>query len=153
MSKNTLEAITSQMHTPTAVLSLLSWLAQVEGQTFSWYTSKKGRTWLTFKHNGTPTYSTSAEYPDDLSDEQTLDTIVMLVSHHLPKVLDIAPPVTTWHSGTPTSAELMQVYGTLRELLPELTARVLVLRREAPLSLKALLDAEGLTLPDTGELT
>jgi len=81
---------------PDFLLSVLSSICQTYGQTFSWYTSSKGRVWLTLKGRDPIIFTTSVECPLDAPIDRTLDALVVLFASHIPKVQQVAPPLVTW---------------------------------------------------------
>lgn len=86
----------TQLMTSEALLSLLAVICGRSGHTFSWYTSKKGRVWLTLKGFYPTVYSTSVESTPSPSYVQTVDALMVLYAHHVPKLRDEDPPLTTW---------------------------------------------------------
>jgi len=113
MVKNTQAGTSGQENTEAFVLGLCSLMCQAEGHTFSWYTSKKGRVWLTFKQNGTLSYSTSVEYDASLSEHKTLDIFALLVSTHIRKLTGRTAAVTTWLGGHHTAEEYAEAWTSL----------------------------------------
>lgn len=78
------------------LLEALSSVVIHEGHTLSWYTSKKGRIWVTLKGFVPTVYSTSIELDTEASqDEQTTAFAVLLYKHYL-KVTQVEPPLSTW---------------------------------------------------------
>lgn len=98
------------------VITALTMICSVYKQTFSWYVSKKGRVWLAFKGHDMTLYSTSAECVSPYTDRGSLDTLSVLLAEHLPKVLQIAPPVTSWHGGSHTPEEVARAWLACEEL-------------------------------------
>lgn len=80
------------------LLSLLSVICSRNGHTFSWYTSKKRRVWLSLKGFRPITYATAVEVPPDVTDEQMFDAIKVLFAAHFPKLMEEVPPLPTWIS-------------------------------------------------------
>jgi hypothetical protein len=62
----------------------------------SWYTSKKGRVWLTVKGWQPVVYSTSVELDTTLPDQEVLDAFNVCLSEHIYKLGQERPPLTTW---------------------------------------------------------
>lgn len=83
---------------PQALLSLMAVICSRNGHTFSWYTSKKSRVWLTIKGFYPALYSTSVEVLSIHTDKLTFDAIIVLMAKHIPKLLQDVPPLTTWHN-------------------------------------------------------
>ncbi len=83
---------------PTAetILSLCACIVTRSGHTLSWYTSRKGRVWITLKGFTPTVYSTSTECVQSVPDSEMLDTFAVLMAHHLPKLQGDVPPLTTW---------------------------------------------------------
>ena len=92
----TKDSITQRQPVPPYVLDVLSSIVVRAGHSLSWYTSKKGRTWLTLKGFQPTVYTTSVEY-DRTNDSVTVDDAFMVLLYkHWPKLLQVAPPLTTW---------------------------------------------------------
>jgi hypothetical protein len=106
MAKNSTPGVTSPVPSFEAVLSLLSVIVTRNGHTFSWYTSKKGRVWATLKGFNPTTYTTSAEAVQNAPDQTTLDTLLVMLKHHIPKLQGIEPPANTWLTTKQVSEEL-----------------------------------------------
>lgn len=96
MPDNSKTRTEGQVPSEKLALNLLSLICTVEGNTFSWYSSKKGRNWLACKSNGTPTYTTSVEYSGTPDSQETLDALAVLMSIHFRKLAQVEPPVPTW---------------------------------------------------------
>ena len=78
------------------VLDALSAVVARSGHSLSWYSSKKGRIWITLKGFQPTIYTTSAECTTMASYRDALDTFVVCIYHHFPKLTQEAPPLTTW---------------------------------------------------------
>lgn len=90
------DSITPRDPIPPHVLDVLSSVVVRAGHSLSWYTSKKGRTWLTLKGFQPTVYTTSVEY-DRSDDTITIDEAFMvLLYRHWPKLTEVTPPLTTW---------------------------------------------------------
>jgi len=102
------------------VITALTMICSVYKQTFSWYVSKKGRVWLAFKGHDVTLYSTSAECVSPYTDRGSLDTLAVVLAQHLPKVLQVAPPITSWHGGSHTPEEVAEEWETCQQLWAQL---------------------------------
>jgi len=96
MTKNTETLPVIQEPGDWTLLSLLAAITNRAGQTFSWYTSKKGRVWATLKGFKPVQFSTSVELLPSFSDEQVFDALKVLYTQHFPKVSLERPPLPTW---------------------------------------------------------
>lgn len=79
-----------------AFIGLLTRICHANQHTFSWYTSKRGRTWISFKGFSPTIYSTAVELPARFSEKHTFDALEVLLAKHLPKLLQEEPPITSW---------------------------------------------------------
>lgn len=96
MPKNTATGKIPPDATLERLLDALSSVVIDEGHTLSWYTSKKGRVWVTLKGFVPTVYSTSMELDTEMSqEEQTTAFAVLLYKHYL-KVTQVEPPLSTW---------------------------------------------------------
>lgn len=120
MTKNKDSRPSGQDATSEALLGLLMAFCSTMGQTFSWYTSRAGRQWLALKSNRPYQYATNVEYQGTTNDKDMLDTFALLYAAHLDKVLEIAPPVSTWISGQRTLTERDDAWTKLEGYYPEL---------------------------------
>lgn len=96
MVKNTPPSTLSQDYHAEAVLSLLAAIVCRNGHSLSWYTSKKGRVWITLVGHSPIRYTTSSECMSSTSDVELLDAMFVMMHHHLPKLMGDAPPLPTW---------------------------------------------------------
>lgn len=119
MSKNTHTDINGQVAHQEAVLSLLTAIVTRAGHSLSWYTSKKGRVWITLKGFSPTPYTTSGETVPNATDEQALDTFEVLIAAHVRKLWEIEPPLTTWH----TSQAIVQASNDAHDFVQALYGR------------------------------
>lgn len=90
------KSITPLSAVPQHVLDVLSSVVVRAGHSLSWYTSKKGRTWLTLKGFQPTVYTTSVEY-DRTNPQTDIDhAFMVLLYRHWPKLIQETPPLTTW---------------------------------------------------------
>ena len=106
MAKNTIPQVDAQGNLGEQLLDLLSRVCNKYAQTFSWYTSTKGRVWLTLKGRDPITYSTSVECAMDASVEETFNALSVLIAAHFGKVIQVEPPLVTWISRHETAKHL-----------------------------------------------
>lgn len=91
-----------------AVVSLLNAIVTRNGHSLTWYTSRKGRVWVTLKGFQPAIYTTSAECATSSPDQETLDTFMVLMWKHIPKLQGIEPPVNTWVTRKQVEDELTE---------------------------------------------
>lgn len=111
MAKNSKIRPFTQAEAPDYLLSLLSAVCGKYGQTFSWYTSTKGRMWLTLKGRDPIVYTTSVECDLAASVEATLDALVVLFATHIPKVQQVAPPLVSWITSKAIPAQVEEAWA------------------------------------------
>lgn len=96
MPKNTKPRTDEQGNLGEQLLDLLTRICITKEQTFSWYTSSKGRAWLQLKGKSPIPYTTAVECKLDASLQSTYDALTVLISAHFPKVLEEEPPLVSW---------------------------------------------------------
>lgn len=89
-------SITPPRPTWESVLDLLSSVIIQHGDSLSWYTSKKGRIWITLKGFRPTTYTTSVEYDAKLNAATIMEAYIVVLYHHMKKLALIEPPLNTW---------------------------------------------------------
>jgi len=95
------------------VLEALSSVVAKAGHSLSWYSSKKGRIWITLKGFSPTVYTTSAECTTMSSYRDALDTFVVCLYHHFPKLTQVEPPVTTWLTDKAVEETKLRAYQWL----------------------------------------
>lgn len=113
------------------LLELLSSIIAREGHSLSWYTSRKGRMWITLKGFNPATYTTSVEVaePDNLAAVQ--DAWHVLLWAHYPKVAQLSAPLNTWL----TSRAVADALGEAQTWLDSLPSHVDLATGEVDLGL------------------
>lgn len=81
-----------------AFLGLLTWVSVYGACTFSIYTSRKGRVWLSCKTWGDVPYSTSVELDTMSTTQDVMGAGLIALTHHLPKMTGKHERVDTWTS-------------------------------------------------------
>jgi hypothetical protein len=98
------------------VLAALSSIVVSYGHSLSWYTSKKGRIWITLKGFSPIQYTTSAECDPHGTEKGTWDTFIVLMYCHYPKLFQEEPPLPTWLTMKAVSDMYDEAYAWLDTL-------------------------------------
>jgi len=114
------------------VLTLLSHIVIKNGHSLSWYTSKKGRVWLTLKGFDPTTYTTSVEHSTDGNNHSALESFLVCMYKHWPKHMLTDPPLNTWLTLRAVADELPAAKVWIEKLMTEVDLDTGEIRQEQP---------------------